>query len=474
MLFSEFSYHTIRKGGDKMRKITSFLVVLLTIAALFGANNVSAQTTFQDVPTSVEYYDAVETLVELGAISTKNKQFNPSNNVTRGQAAKMIAITLRLDTKNVQNPGFKDVPTSHEFYPYIAALANNKIINGYSNGNYGINDPLRRGQMAKIIARGFDLPLVRNDYFPFEDVAYSSELTPYIETLYYYEITKGTSESQFSPNAYIKRSQLALFIDRTLNKLPVIESEERFDLSIFGDEYSSFETKDSSVVDYYLDYENQTVIFTPIVEGQTVYIAYDGSAILVTVEEVDGELQATAEPLEAVPTEYKLLAEYDWYSYDEFLIHDAVMEPLSSNAGEIEDGIDHNLPADDYYEYIYASLENPGDVFLYTLTSTTGETQQYILEAIERDFEIETLAYEVTADNQFNLEYYDLVEDVEFVSGDASGLDITVYDTNFDVAYSKPGTYQLKVTYESGEELVDVHVFQYGDYIGYAVEYPEY
>ncbi|MER2000783.1 MAG: S-layer homology domain-containing protein [Lysinibacillus sp.] len=84
-----------------------FSVLWISVAA-----ETSAQT-FEDVPTSVEYYEAVEMLVEKGAVS-KAKKFNPSNDITRGQLAKILAISLDLNTKTVKNPKFKDVPTTHQ------------------------------------------------------------------------------------------------------------------------------------------------------------------------------------------------------------------------------------------------------------------------------------------------------------------------------------------------------------------------
>jgi hypothetical protein len=62
--------------------------------------------------------------------------------VTRGQAAKILATSLNLDVNKVRNPHFRDVPLTHGFYKYVASFHDAGIIDGYSNGTFGVDDPL--------------------------------------------------------------------------------------------------------------------------------------------------------------------------------------------------------------------------------------------------------------------------------------------------------------------------------------------
>ncbi|MEB2280036.1 hypothetical protein LAV73_08465 [Lysinibacillus xylanilyticus] len=41
---------------------------------------------------------------------TTSTTFSPYQNLTRGEAAYFLAEALKLETKNVVNPGFSDVP----------------------------------------------------------------------------------------------------------------------------------------------------------------------------------------------------------------------------------------------------------------------------------------------------------------------------------------------------------------------------
>ncbi len=52
---------------------------------------------------------------------------------------------------------FPDVPTNHPFFQFVEALAASGITAGYGNGNYGVNDPITRGQMAVFLAKALGL-----------------------------------------------------------------------------------------------------------------------------------------------------------------------------------------------------------------------------------------------------------------------------------------------------------------------------
>jgi hypothetical protein len=52
---------------------------------------------------------------------------------------------------------FPDVPTGHPFFQFVEALAASGITAGYGNGNYGVNDPITRGQMAVFLSKALGL-----------------------------------------------------------------------------------------------------------------------------------------------------------------------------------------------------------------------------------------------------------------------------------------------------------------------------
>lgn len=198
--------------------VASVLAASGTVAVL-PINNVKAASPFTDVDPAHFAYDAIINLYERNIISGYgNGKFGPNDSVTRGQAAKMLAQVLELDTTSVVNPNFKDVKTTDPFYKYIAALANEGIINGFVDQTYRPNEPITRGQMAIVITRGFDfkqasLPLTHT----FDDVTVNTYERFFIQTIYDLGITKGKTERTFEPYSRVTRGEMAVFINRAEN-----------------------------------------------------------------------------------------------------------------------------------------------------------------------------------------------------------------------------------------------------------------
>ncbi|MEG0260907.1 MAG: S-layer homology domain-containing protein [Lysinibacillus sp.] len=213
-----------RKFRNRFYTVSLATTILATSA--FLTTPVSASTSFTDVTTTNTHYQAIMKLSEAGIIKGyTDGTFKPSEAVTRGQAVKMLAGILNLDTNNVKNPNFKDVSTSSEYYGAIAALANLKIITGFEDGTFKPSQPITRGQMAKIVSIGFDLDERPSTNTPFTDIKNSSYKS-YVEDLYSAGVTKGTTATSFAPTKYLTRGQLASLLVRA------DELDTNFDLSI--------------------------------------------------------------------------------------------------------------------------------------------------------------------------------------------------------------------------------------------------
>jgi len=189
----------------------------LATSAIVIAPSAHAASVFPDINASTEEGKAIINLAERGIISGyPDGTFKPANPITRTQAAKILAGILKLDTVHVKNPNFKDVKPGDENYGAIAALANAGIISG-SNGYFNPTKNITRGQMSKMIVKGFNLTITNDIDIPFNDVKAGSEFEPYIKTLFANSITKGTTPTTFGPQSNVKRSQLASFVVRAEN-----------------------------------------------------------------------------------------------------------------------------------------------------------------------------------------------------------------------------------------------------------------
>lgn len=203
-----------------MISIPAILIAsVISISSIGHAQDDSIQ--FTDVPKSKPYYEAVNSLSSRGYISGySDGTFRPSANVTRGQAAKIIANVLHLDISKVKNPGFIDISTAHQYYSYIAVLVEAGVISGFEDKTFKPNEPMTRAHMSKMIIKGFDLTEAdQNTATPFTDVSSEHWFAPYVESLRSHNITTGTTPTTFSPNAMVTRSQLASFVTRSENAL---------------------------------------------------------------------------------------------------------------------------------------------------------------------------------------------------------------------------------------------------------------
>lgn len=190
--------------------ITTALATGAVVAAAPGASEAAA--TFKDVNVNSIHYSAITELAGRGIINGyPDGTFKSKSPVQRNHTASILANLLRLDTVNVTNPGFKDVPSNYPYYGAIAALENAGIVNGYKDGTYGNNKPLTRGEMAALIVRAFDLGGAADT--PFKDI----DDSPYkqaIQILYANNVAKGTSSTTFNPKALVTRGEFASFVVR--------------------------------------------------------------------------------------------------------------------------------------------------------------------------------------------------------------------------------------------------------------------
>ncbi len=150
-----------------MRNLKKSLALLLTVVMAFGlcAVGASAATTasagFKDeAGIGAAYSTAVKVMAGFGILVGSDDdgdgqyEFNPQQEVTRAQAAKMIAYMMLGEAAAEKLPAkssFKDVKAADWAAKYIYYLSNAGIINGYGNGSFGPNDSVTATQLAKLL-----------------------------------------------------------------------------------------------------------------------------------------------------------------------------------------------------------------------------------------------------------------------------------------------------------------------------------
>lgn len=209
----------IRKSYQKMFQAAIIATVAGGVIAVGAPVQVHAKApVFSDVEDSPahHYFEAVMKYSARGMMSGyPDDTFRPNESITRQDAAKLLSMVLELDTKNVRDPGFKDVSQSSPYYGYIVALVQAGIITGYEDNTFRPEESLTRAQMSKILSIGFDLKDDPTTCLPFTDINQNQWHMEFVRALYANEITTGTSPSTFSPNTPVTRGQMASFVLRS-------------------------------------------------------------------------------------------------------------------------------------------------------------------------------------------------------------------------------------------------------------------
>lgn len=186
-------------------------------SAIAGA--ASAEVSFSDVKKSNAHHDAIKALTEQGVIKGfPDGTYQPNKEVTRGQAAKIIVQAFNLSVLDPKPHNFTDVDTSNVYSPYVATLKELGIIQGKADGTFGVNEPITREQMAKMISLAIGLE--SDGQHPFKDVPKNSASNGYISALYKHNIAKGTTATKFSPAQKVTRGQFASFVHRAQAHAP--------------------------------------------------------------------------------------------------------------------------------------------------------------------------------------------------------------------------------------------------------------
>ncbi len=155
------SDETVTRG-----QLAKFVVNAFQIPVMTGGE------TFPDVDMENTFYTHIQTLKNAGVVAGfSSGEFKPDDEVTRAQATKYIVNAgnfFSADNIATSNDCFEDVAGS-SLEEYVCGLADyngdniQPIIGGYSDGNFGPEDPLTRGQMAKIILNAAGSVVVTED-----------------------------------------------------------------------------------------------------------------------------------------------------------------------------------------------------------------------------------------------------------------------------------------------------------------------
>ena len=186
-----------------------------TIEVIFMKANGNPQTgVFVDVATGSYYEDAVDWAVENGITKgTDDTHFSPDGICTRAQAVTFLWRAAGSPKPETRTMPFADVPAGSYYYDAVLWAVENGIAKGTSDTTFSPNMTCTRAQIVAFLWRSEKSPAAGTAN-PFADVKSTAYYADAVLWAVKENITRGTTNTTFSPDADCTRAQIVTFLWR--------------------------------------------------------------------------------------------------------------------------------------------------------------------------------------------------------------------------------------------------------------------
>ena len=186
-----------------------------TIEVIFMKANGNPQTgVFVDVATGSYYEDAVDWAVGNGITQgTDATHFAPDGICTRAQAVAFLWRAAGSPKPETRTMPFTDVPAGSYYYDAVLWAVENDITKGTSDTTFSPNMTCTRAQIVAFLWRSEKSPAAGTAN-PFADVKSTAYYADAVLWAVKENITRGTTNTTFSPDADCTRAQIVTFLWR--------------------------------------------------------------------------------------------------------------------------------------------------------------------------------------------------------------------------------------------------------------------
>ncbi|MFB0920346.1 MAG: S-layer homology domain-containing protein, partial [Oscillospiraceae bacterium] len=157
--------------------------------------------------------------------------YEPDRSITRAEFAAVVVRALGLQ-KGTTESAFDDVTMTDWFNGYVDTATAYSLITGYDSASYGPNDTITREQAMAIIARAMKLTGLSTSLTDGEvsallaNYADGAAVSDYAKTstaiCLKTGVVTGSSATALSPKAYVTRAEVAVMVQRMLQKSGLI------------------------------------------------------------------------------------------------------------------------------------------------------------------------------------------------------------------------------------------------------------
>ena len=213
---------TVLDGKDKEIKLTekngkytfTMPASKVTVAAMFKAEQSTGKNPFTDVPAGSYYEDAVIWAVDKGITTgTSATTFNPNGICTRAQAVTFLWRAAGSPAAKSSAMPFADVKAGSYYYDAVLWAVEQGITKGTSDTMFSPDATCTRAQIVTFLWRSQKSPAAGTAN-PFADVKSTAYYADAVLWAVKEDITKGTTSTTFSPDADCTRAQIVTFLWR--------------------------------------------------------------------------------------------------------------------------------------------------------------------------------------------------------------------------------------------------------------------
>ena len=183
----------------------------VSVDAIFA--KIEMTINFRDVKQSDYYYDAVKWAVEKGITEgTSATTFSPNVSCTRAQMVTFLWRAAGSPVPKSTNNPFKDISSTDYFYNAVLWAVESDITTGTGVDTFSPNAKVNRAQTVTFLYRAAGSPALGSSSF--SDVPESAYFAKAVAWADANDITNGTSNVKFSPNADCTRGQIVTLLYR--------------------------------------------------------------------------------------------------------------------------------------------------------------------------------------------------------------------------------------------------------------------
>jgi hypothetical protein len=176
---------------------------------------------FPDVPANMWCYEAVEFVSAKGYITgyQQSGNFGPADKITRQDFVVVLARISGVDLKKYSGrTSFPDVKAGSYYEAAVKWASANGIVNGYSNGKFGVGDQITREQMVTILYNyakkaGYDVSVPASAAEKLKNYTDAYKITGYARPAVIWALHKGVisgmTATTIAPQNSASRGQAA-------------------------------------------------------------------------------------------------------------------------------------------------------------------------------------------------------------------------------------------------------------------------